>query len=288
MRLEFETCDVFTATRFGGNPLAVVFEADALDGAAMQRVAREFNLSETVFVLRAEASGAAARIRIFTPGMELAFAGHPNVGTAVLLARRLGVAASTIALDQRAGRVAATLAREAGEITCAEIVAPAPYATARALDAAAIAACASLPVSALAGAPVLGGCGNLKALAQLHDVAALEAATPDLAAFRAQLPASLTSGLALYAATGPGAWRMRMFGPLAGIAEDPATGSAAVAVAGRLLAASEEPALAGVIAQGGEIGRPSLLAIRAWREAGAIRAAVGGGVVAVARGTIEV
>jgi len=88
MRLEFETCDVFTDTRFGGNPLAVVQGGGALDGAAMQRIAREFNLSETVFVLPAEAPGADARIRIFTPGAELPFAGHPNVGTAVMLARR--------------------------------------------------------------------------------------------------------------------------------------------------------------------------------------------------------
>lgn len=88
MELEFATVDVFTEHRFGGNPLAVVFGADALDGAAMQRLAREFNLSETVFVLRPGADGADARIRIFTPGSELPFAGHPNVGTAVLLARR--------------------------------------------------------------------------------------------------------------------------------------------------------------------------------------------------------
>src|SRR4051794_14708411 len=125
MRLEFETCDVFTETRFGGNPLAVVYGAEALDGAVLQRVAREFNLSETVFVLPPEAQGAAARIRIFTPGAELPFAGHPNVGTAVMLARRLGLAGEAIALDQAAGRVTARLGRDAtGLVTEAEIEAP--------------------------------------------------------------------------------------------------------------------------------------------------------------------
>src|SRR3954452_7146958 len=129
MHLEFETCDVFTDTRFGGNPLAVVQGGAALDGAAMQRVAREFNLSETVFVLPAETPEAAARIRIFTPGAELPFAGHPNVGTAVVLARRLGLTGDTIVLDQAAGRVVARLKRDAaGQVAAAEIEAPLPYA----------------------------------------------------------------------------------------------------------------------------------------------------------------
>lgn len=282
MPLEFETCDVFTTTRFGGNPLAVVFDADALDAAAMQRVAREFNLSETVFVLRPDAPGATARIRIFTPGMELAFAGHPNVGTAVLLARRLGLAGEVV-LDQKAGRVVARL-----DAAGAEITAPAPYTVLQPLDAAAIAACASLPESALLGAPLLAGCGNPKALAELASLDALAAATPDLASFRAHLPGSITSGLALYVRVGEGERRMRMFGPLAGVMEDPATGSAAVALAGHLLERSGGDALSEVIAQGLEMGRPSRLAIRAWREAGAIRAAVGGGVVPVSRGMIEV
>jgi trans-2,3-dihydro-3-hydroxyanthranilate isomerase len=283
MQLEFETCDVFTSTRFGGNPLAVVFGADALDGAAMQRIAREFNLSETVFVLRPEAPGATARLRIFTPGMELGFAGHPNVGAAVLLARRLGLTAGEVLLDQQAGRVVARL-----DAAGAEITAPAPYAALRPLDAAAIAACASLPPSAIVGTPLLAGCGNPKAIAELVSLDALAAATPDLAAFRAHLPGSVTSGLALHVRMAAGERRMRMFGPLAGVPEDPATGSAAVALAGHLLERDGGETLAQIIVQGIEMGRPSRLAIRAWREGGAIRAAVGGGVVPVARGTIEV
>jgi len=283
MQLEFETCDVFTDTRFGGNPLAVVFGAEALDEAAMPRIAREFNLSETVFVLPPDAPGATARIRIFTPGMELPFAGHPNVGTAVLLARRLGLGAGEVRLDQKAGRVVARLDGMAAEIT-----APLPYAAIRPLDAAAIAACASLPREAILGAPLLAGCGNPKAIAELASLEALAAATADLAAFRAHLPASMTSGLALHVRMGEGERRMRMFGPLAGVPEDPATGSAAVALAGHLLERSGAASVSEVIAQGIEMGRPARLAIRAWREEGAIRAAVGGGVVPVSRGAIEV
>src|SRR5580692_12244669 len=103
MKLNFVTLDVFTATRFAGNSLAVVFEADAVDSATMQVIAREFNFSETVFVLKPEASGT-ARVRIFTPGMELQFAGHPTVGTALALALRRG-GGSDIVLEEKIGPV---------------------------------------------------------------------------------------------------------------------------------------------------------------------------------------
>src|SRR4051812_12015200 len=204
MRLEFETCDVFTDTRFGGNPLAVVQGGEALDGAAMQRVAREFNLSETVFVLPAAAPGADARIRIFTPGAELPFAGHPNVGTAVLLARRLVTAGDTIVLDQAAGRVVARLMRDAaGQVAAAEIEAPLSYATSAPLTPEAIAACTGLPAAAVlttTHAPTIGGCGAAMAFAELADLGALAAATADTAAFRTHLPASACIGLHLHVA----------------------------------------------------------------------------------------
>ena len=291
MELEFATADVFTEHRFGGNPLAVVFGADALDGAAMQRLAREFNLSETVFVLRPGAGGADARIRIFTPGSELPFAGHPNVGTAVLLARRLGTPAAMLVLDQAAGRVRARLARDAaGRVTGAEIEAPRPFAEAAPFTAAAAAACAGLPTSAIIGtthAPLIGGCGNHIAFAEVSDPAALAAAMPDTAAFRTHLPVATATGLFLHTALPDGRRRARMFGPLEGIPEDPATGSANVALAALLLRATGGDRLALEVEQGIEMGRPSRLALRGWREAGGdLRAAVGGGVVAVARGTI--
>ncbi len=291
MRLEFATADVFTDTRFGGNPLAVVFDAASLDEAAMQRVAREFNLSETVFVLAVEGDG--ARIRIFTPGSELPFAGHPNVGTAVLLARRLGIAGDRLVLDQEAGRVTARLTRDgAGLAIGAEIEAPRPFAEAAPFTAGAAAACTGLPASAIvtrAHAPLIGGCGNHIAFAEVEDVAALAEASPDAAAFRAHLPVSAATGLFLHAPLPGGRRRGRMFGPLEGIPEDPATGSANVALAALLLRAAGGNRLALEVEQGIEMGRPSRLALRAWRDAeGGLRAAVGGGVVPVSQGSILV
>jgi trans-2,3-dihydro-3-hydroxyanthranilate isomerase len=287
--LEFDTADVFTTTRFGGNPLAVVHGADGLDGAAMQRIAREFALSETVFVLAPHTPGTDALIRIFTPAVELPFAGHPNVGCAVLLARRRGLSGERIVLDQAAGPVVAELTRDAaGRVDAATITAPQPYQTGAALDAAGLAACAGLPAGAVTEAG-LHGCGTPFAIARVADTAALAAAAPVTEAFRAHLPPTRAAGLLLHAPLGPGRHRLRMFAPLIGVAEDPATGAAAVAFGGMLLAQAGGPALAASLEQGIEMGRPSLLHVAAERGAeGAIRVSVGGGVVAVSRGVIEV
>jgi trans-2,3-dihydro-3-hydroxyanthranilate isomerase len=291
MPREFETCDVFTDTRFGGNPLAVVYDPMGLDTAAMQAIAREFNLSETVFVLASDAATATASIRIFTPAIEMPFAGHPNVGTAVLLARRLGLAGDKLALDQPAGRVEARLLRDAaGQVTGAEITAPRPFLRGESLDPAAVAACAGLPAEAVrrtTHAPCLGGCGATFAIAELVDAEALAAAAPDLAAFRTALPVERAVGLHLHVALAPGRRRARMFAPLGGVAEDPATGSANVALGGLLLDVDGASALALEVEQGIEMGRPSLLRLAAARDsAGAIRVRVGGGVVPVSRGAL--
>lgn len=289
--LEFETCDVFTGTRFGGNPLAVVYDADALDTAAMQRLAREFNLSETVFVCAPRREGTDAFIRIFTPAVEMAFAGHPNVGCAALLARRRGLAGARIVLDQGAGPVEATLARDAaGAVAAATITAPKPYAAGGALDPAIIAACVGLPPGAVRSAG-LHSCGTPFAIARLADPATLAAAAPVTEAFRAHLPVDRAIGVLLHAPLGPGRHRVRMFGPLAGVVEDPATGSANVAFGGMLLAEAAgggASSVSALVEQGIEMGRPSLLSVEAHRDAaGAIRVSVGGGVVPVSRGTIE-
>src|SRR6202035_3922969 len=104
MKLNFVTLDVFTATRFAGNSLAAVFDADGLETARMQAIAREFNHPETVFVLKPKAAGSTAQARIFTPAMEMPFAGHPTVGTAVVLALRRG-GGDDIVLDENIGPV---------------------------------------------------------------------------------------------------------------------------------------------------------------------------------------
>ncbi len=283
MLLEFDTGDVFTAERFGGNPLAVVHGGEALDTARLQAIAREFNLSETVFVLPPRQAGTDAFIRIFTPGLELPFAGHPNVGCAVLLARRRSSTAATLVLDQAAGPVTARLQRQGGVVTGAEITAPRPFAAGVVLDPAAAAACCGLPDDAIASA-VVGGCGTPMLLAQLARPELLAEAAPDAAAFRRHLPASMAIGLLLFTAPQAGAARARMFGTLAGVPEDPATGAAAVALAGLLLQRDGIAALD--LIQGVEMGRPSLLRLRAWREGSDIRAAVGGGVVPFSSGRL--
>jgi trans-2,3-dihydro-3-hydroxyanthranilate isomerase len=259
---------VFTDRAFGGNPLAVVHGAEGLDGPRMQAIAREFNLSETVFVTRLDAARAEAELRIFTPAAELPFAGHPNVGAAARLAARLRRDAS-------------------GAPVGAVIAAPRPFARTGEAPPAAVAACAGLPEDALALArhpPVLCGAGTPFVVAELAGIAALEAAAPDPAAFRRLLPGP---GLLLYAPSGEGRVRARMFHPGVGVAEDPATGSAACALVGLLL--SLDPAGAALrltIAQGQEIGRPSVIEAEAAREADAIRVAVGGGVVPVSEGRL--
>ena len=286
MTFEYETCDVFTTARFGGNPLAVVFGAESLDGAAMQRIAREFNLSETVFVLPATARHD-ARLRIFTPGVEVPFAGHPNVGAAVLLARRLG-RRGRLVLDQAAGPVLAELTEEDGEVTGARITAPRPFARVRGVEPATAAACAGLPPGAILGEVHVGGCGLDFALAEVADAATLARAVPDTAAFRARMPLEVAAGLHLWARLGPGRLRARMLTPLDGIGEDPATGSAACALGGWLLEREGADALTLEIEQGVEMGRPSLLHVSARREAEGIGLTVGGGVVPVAAGRITV
>lgn len=287
MRLIFETCDVFTDRRFGGNPLAVVRDTAALDTAAMQAIAREFNLSETVFVEAADEASATARIRIFTPAMELPFAGHPNVGAAVLIARYLGIQGDRLFLDQAAGRVEALLTRdETSHVIAASITAPRPFTLGPVLDAAAMAACAGLP--ALVGEAVIASCGTPFAVAEVADEETLAAAVPDTAAFRRHLPASTAIGLHLFCRQGMEGdvlrLRTRMFAPLGGVVEDPATGSANVALGGLLLHRKGAERMAVVVEQGMEMGRPSLLAVEAWRDADDIRVSVGGGVIPVTRG----
>ncbi|MGG5812287.1 PhzF family phenazine biosynthesis protein [Falsiroseomonas sp. CW058] len=286
MTFEYETCDVFTTTRFGGNPLAVVYGAEALDGAAMQRVAREFNLSETVFVLPAT-EGNDAFLRIFTPGVEVPFAGHPNVGAAVMLARRMG-RRGRILLGQAAGLVVAELTETGGEVAGARITAPRPFARARTVPAQDAAACAALPAGAVAGEVVVGGCGLDFALAEVADAAVLARAVPDIPAFRARMPLSVAAGLHLFTRLAPGRLRARMLTPIDGIGEDPATGSANCALGGLLLEREGGEALEIEVEQGVEMGRPSLLHVTARRGADGIRVTVGGGVVPVAAGRIWV
>lgn len=270
-RVAFETVDVFAERRFGGNPLAVVTDARGLSAAEMQAVAREFNYSESTFVLPPEDSANTARVRIFTPTNEVPFAGHPNVGTAFVLGRLaslFGRATNEVMrFEEDAGIVEVSLVRRAGEVAGARIRAPRTLALGEEIAPGVIAACASLGAGDVAverHKPIVASVGLPFAVAELHSLDALGRATPDTAAFREAERLHHNEhdrfSLFLYVRTGAGRVRARMFAPLSNVPEDPATGSASAALAGLLARLQRaEAAFQVTIEQGVEMGRPSVI-----------------------------
>ena len=290
----FVTVDVFTTTRFGGNPLAVFPDARGMSDAEMQSLAAEFNLSETTFVLPPEDPANTARVRIFTRTREMPFAGHPNVGTAYVLARQGRDKGGKLLFEELAGLVEIDVERDAsGMPVGATIAAPQPLSLGPELPVATVAACASLqPADIRAGAhkPVGASLGNPFVIVEVEP-AALSRATPDFPSFRQaleQTPAlNGRLGLYLYAHDGPGSVQARMFAPLGGTIEDPATGSAAGPLGALLLSLTSEPELCLDIHQGVVMGPPSLLRVVARRAADGIRATIAGQCVPVLRGEAE-
>ncbi len=291
---QFETVDVFTSRRFGGNPLAVFPEASGLTDQQMQQLATEFNLSETTFVLPPADLAHSARVRIFNRSHEMPFAGHPMVGTACVLARRASTRHEQFLFEVPAGIVTVRLSYDADGVRGAEIDAPQPLTTGVVLAAADIAACVGLAVDDVrvsAHPPLLATVGNTYVIAEVEP-GRLDDAVPDLAQFRRVLDA--TPGLAgrfslyLYARTGASTLAARMFAPLVGTFEDPATGSAATPLAALLLSLTNDDAAAFAIHQGVKMGRPSLLHASARRTPDGIRASVGGASVPVLSGVARV
>jgi trans-2,3-dihydro-3-hydroxyanthranilate isomerase len=275
----YVVADVFTDSPLAGNPVAVFTDARALEGEEMQRLARELNLSETVFVLPAEADGH-ARIRIFTPGIEMPFAGHPTLGTAFVLAAPMQLL--EIRLETGMGTVLVALERERDRIVFGRMQQPLPswepYAEEAALLSALGVEQSELPVELYDN----GARHAYVALSSEDQVASLR---PDMSAL-SDLPAVL--GVNCFAGEGS-RWKTRMFAPAGGVAEDPATGSAAGPLAVHLsrhgrIAFGEEIE----ISQGAEIGRPSTLYARADGSAEQLeRVEVGGSAVVVARGEFQ-
>ena len=292
--LDFHTLDVFTEVRFGGNPLAVVLAADGLNTRQMQTIAREFNLSETVFVLNATLPGADFKVRIFTPEVEMPFAGHPTVGTACLLAE-LGLAPAgddvRFVLEENVGPVPVRVRREAGRAPYGELTtAVLPVRGTDALPSnAVIAAMLGLHEADL-GTVAAVSCGVPYLLVPLRTPELLAGIELSLPIWREHLQGAWAHHLYVTAQGYDGEIRARMFAPGSGVIEDPATGSAAVALAGRLALESTvaDGTLRAVIHQGLEMGRPSVLHIEADRVAGAVSAVrVGGHSVAVLSGTLR-
>ncbi len=286
----FVTVDVFTDRRFGGNPLAVFPDARGLSDRDMQALAREFNLSETSFVLPADDPAHTARVRIFTPAHELGFAGHPNVGTGFVLAQQGRDRDGVLRFEEAAGLVEVRIERDGdGAISGATIAAPQPLRLGATLEPDRAARCVGLAASDIvlaAHQPVMASVGLPFLLVEVP-APALARAAPDTGAFGRVVRETATLegrlNILIYARA-PGGIRARMFAPLEGVPEDPATGSAAAALAALLLSHGTEPSLSLEIVQGVEMGRPSLLRLGARREADGIRASVGGGCVPVLRG----
>jgi len=288
---EFETVDVFTDQRFGGNPLAVLPDASGLGDAEMQVIAREFNLSETTFVLPPRDPANTAELRIFTPATELGFAGHPNVGTAIVLASRMASRPDQVVFEEKSGLVRLRL--DWSTPPQATLDAPQTLSRGAELPAALVAACVGLAPEQIVTRvhpPCVAGVGTDFVIAEVTQ-AGLAAAMPDTAAMRAareRFPVR-PIGFPVHLYTREGnVLRTRMFSPLSGIPEDPATGSANVALAALLLELSDGEELALTIHQGVEMGRPSLLHAGARRADRAVRAWIGGAAVPVSRGTIFV
>jgi trans-2,3-dihydro-3-hydroxyanthranilate isomerase len=271
----YVVCDVFTDRPLAGNPLAVFTDARSLPEALLQPLARELHLSETVFVYPPSGSGH-ARLRIFTPAVEIPFAGHPVLGAAFVLAAPLQLPA--IVLETGAGPVPVALERDGPRIVFGRMSQPLPTVEAFPAEAALLRALgvarSILPVEAYVNGP-------RHVYVTLPDEAAVGRLAPDLGGL-ARLPATTVSCVA-----GAGRrWKVRVFAPAAGVAEDPATGSAAGPLAWHLarhgaVAFGEEIELH----QGAEVGRPSVLYARAEGSRDRLaRVEVGGAAVVVARG----
>jgi trans-2,3-dihydro-3-hydroxyanthranilate isomerase len=301
--VHYLTLDVFTDRPFAGNPLAVVPDARGLTTAQMQAIAAEFNYSESTFVLPPEDSAHTATVRIFNRTSELPFAGHPNVGTAfalALLADREGrPLPSPLVFEERAGLVPVELARDAdGRVASATLTAPQPLTLGDKVAPDVVAACAGVAPSAVITErhePIHASVGLQFVITEVTPDA-LGRATPDVRAFAAAAARYPTSGrfplfLYAHAAGGPGAPdpRARMFAPLSGTVEDPATGSANSALVALLATLAPQPNLTLQldVLQGAEMGRPSLLALSAEKHAGAvIRVRAGGRCALVMEGEL--
>ncbi|RKK02620.1 PhzF family phenazine biosynthesis isomerase [Pseudoroseomonas wenyumeiae] len=288
----YVTLDVFTAQRFGGNPLAVLPEAEGLSDAEMQAIAREFNFSETTFVLPPANPTHTARVRIFTPTKEMPFAGHPNIGTATVLAwERLArgeALPQPFLFEEVAGLVPVAVRVEGGAVLDAELRAPLPLSRLAMLDPAGLATCLSLgaeDVVTAAHRPQVVSVGAPFVVVELSGLEALGRIRPNPVAWDAVLPRDGASAIYAYVRMSRDTLRARMF--TRSLYEDPATGSATAAATALLLALFGEARIALTVHQGVEMGRPSLLQATAWRDGKGVAAGVAGGCVPVMQGRLR-
>lgn len=295
MRYPFYTCDVFTDTRFGGNPLAVVLNAESLTTEQMQRIAREFNYSETTFVLPPQ-GGHTRKVRIFNRQHEMPFAGHPNIGTAFTLATigEIGKL-DEVTFEELAGLVAVRIRKEAGKATWCELKAPQTLSLGQTVGVERMAAILSLnpddiittthlPQGASVGLPFV--------ITELRDRSTLERVKVNTMVLAELEAENIRPSLFVYTHSHDDFdIRARMFAPLAGTLEDPATGSANCALVGMLTDhnKADNGTFSWHIAQGIEMNRPSFLDARTEKKEGIVTGVwIAGRSVMVSQGTIKV
>lgn len=296
MKRRYITADVFTDVMFKGNPVAVVLDAAGLSSRQMQAVTCEFNYSEATFVLPPRDPSHTARVRIFTPSREVPFAGHPNIGTAFVLAGQAARDANVpeqFVFEEQAGLVQVSLMRDGGAVIGAELAAPEPLSRRMEVPAGRVAACLSLGAEDIrtdAHGPQVISVGLPFLVVELASRDALRRARPDRAGHSGVLP--LDGATSVYAYTrdvGTDAGEIdtdlqaRMFKPR--MTEDPATGSATAAVTALLAELQGRAEISLRVGQGVDMGRPSLLLARASRQDGVTTAFVGGRCIAVMEGS---
>ncbi|WP_084364140.1 PhzF family phenazine biosynthesis protein [Rhizobium sp. RU36D] len=295
--------DVFTNRKLAGNPLAVVFEAEGLDDSEMQAIAAEFNLSETVFVMAPTNPAHTARLRIFTPGRELPFAGHPTVGAAVALGERQHGDAQQIdqvsVLEENVGPVRCAVRLRPGEVSFAEFDLPKTSARVDlALDPEALADALGISPGVIGfenHVPSIWSAGVPFLLVPVHNLAAVGAIEFDPQLWERAAPFVQGGLVSAYVYCRGGMhhaakFHARMFSPHMGIAEDPATGSAVAALSGAIRFFDDLPDghYPLMIEQGVEMGRPSYIHLHIDTKDGDIlRARIGGQAVRVASGMLE-
>jgi trans-2,3-dihydro-3-hydroxyanthranilate isomerase len=301
MRVPYYTVDVFSEERFGGNPLAVLPDATGLTSALMANIAREFNYAETTFVLPAIEPQHTRRVRIFTPGGEIPFAGHPNLGTAFVLAARgdirpVGSSAQVI-FEEDAGPVPVTIRFAGQRPHYCELTAPQAFSRGPEYPAETVAAAIGLEAQDIVcrvHAPTVASVGLPFLLVEVRDLQVLGRACVHHDKFAALEASDAFIGVHLYTRDVGDLdvdVRARMYAPLIGVPEDPATGSANCALAGLLAHRSDkvDGTLTWRIAQGIEMGRSSSLQATVRKRRGDVTTVqVGGACVSVAEGWMQV
>lgn len=292
--LPFRTYDVFTEARYSGNPLAIVMGADDLSDTAMQTIAGEFNLSETIFIQTPDDPAHTAKVRIFTPTHELPFAGHPTIGSAIMLAEDAhgsGDFSTTITLEERAGLVPVAVHRTAGRIA-ATLTAPiTPFMVAEPVpetDAAAALGLTEAEIGLPGHCPGVAEGGPRFVFVPVRSIDALARATPTPPAFDALVKRCGTDSLYAYTPGTDADYQARMFAPGGGIPEDPATGSASACLAAHLDSCGliEDGTTTLTLHQGIEMHRPSTIALSIDRANTLTAVRVGGSAIRVSEGQL--